>query len=44
MFWIIVTGVVCLFVGWNVPQPLFAQKLENRVRAKLRLETKTLRQ
>ena len=42
--WIIVTGVVCLFVGWNVPQPLFAQKLENRVRAKLRLETKTLRQ
>ncbi len=40
----IIVGVVCVFVGWNVPQPLYAQKAENWVRAKLKLDTKTLRQ
>jgi hypothetical protein len=33
-----------LIVAWNFPQPMFAQRAENWVRAKLGLETKTLRQ
>ena len=40
----IIVGVACLFIGWNTPQPLYAQKAENWVRAKLGLQTKTLRQ
>lgn len=41
MFWIIMTGVVCLFVGWNVPQPGFAIKAEDWIRSKLKLGQKT---
>lgn len=33
-----------LVVAWNFPQPLFAQKAENWIRLKLKLETKTFRQ
>ena len=41
---IIIAGVAGLFIGWNVPQPVYAQKAENWIRAKLGLDTKTLRQ
>lgn len=40
----IIIGVACLFVGWNTPQPMFAQKLENKIRVKLGKAPKTLRE
>ena len=43
MFWIILAGVAGLFIGWNVPQPVYAQKAENWIRSKLGLDTKTIR-
>lgn len=30
----IITGVVCLFIGWNVPQPSWAVKATNWLKAK----------
>ncbi len=37
----IIVGVACLFIGWNVPQPKFAMRAEDWVRAKLKLPQKT---
>jgi len=36
----ILIGVACLFVGWNVPQPKFAMRAEDWVRAKLKMRPK----
>lgn len=44
MTWNLIFLIAGLVVGWNFPQPLFAQKAENWVRDKLGLQTKTLRQ
>lgn len=37
----IIVGVACLFIGWNVPQPKFAMRAEDYVRAKLGMSQKT---
>ena len=41
MFWIVLALVAGVFIGWNFPQPKFAMRAEDWVRAKLGMSQKT---
>jgi hypothetical protein len=34
IIWLVIAFVAGAFVGWNVPQPEFAKKLQARVKAR----------